>query len=77
MLRSRQFQDAVLSHVMEGLLHYFSLNAYNIAFPELAMPIVIRLRKHHKLSKAGEACGISIRDRHAEPPGARAGETAD
>ena len=54
MLRSRQFQDAVLSHVMEGMLQYFALHAYSVAFPELAMPMVIRLRKYHKHSKVWE-----------------------
>jgi nucleolar complex protein 2 len=44
-LRTRTYQDGVAEQVQELLSEFFVLWAKNIAFPELALPVVIILRR--------------------------------
>ena len=37
------FQDAVVDHIFELLLEFFSVHAHSIAFPEVALPAVVRV----------------------------------
>ena len=37
------FQDAVADHIFEQLLEFFSVHAHSIAFPEVALPAVVRV----------------------------------
>ena len=37
------FQDAVADQIFELLLEYFSIHAHSIAFPEVALPAVVRV----------------------------------
>jgi len=36
-------QDAVVDHIFELLLEFFSVHAHSIAFPEIALPAVVRV----------------------------------
>ena len=36
-------QDAVMDHIFELLLEFFSIHAHSIAFPEVALPAVLRV----------------------------------
>ena len=51
MLTSRQFQESIISHVTESALRYYAAYAYHIAFPELAVATVVRLRRVVKTCK--------------------------
>jgi len=42
------FQDAVVDHIFELLLEFFCVHAHSIAFPEVSLPAVVRLRKFVK-----------------------------
>ncbi|KAI6928991.1 hypothetical protein KC355_g16502 [Hortaea werneckii] len=47
-LRTRVYQDGVGDQVVELLSEFFLLWTKNIAFPELALPVIIQLRKWSK-----------------------------
>ncbi|XP_020615679.1 nucleolar complex protein 2 homolog isoform X3 [Orbicella faveolata] len=47
-LGTKPYQDAVVDHIFELLLEFFSVHAHSIAFPEIALPAVVRLRKFIK-----------------------------
>lgn len=47
-LGAKPYQDAVVDHIFELLLEFFSVHAHSIAFPEIALPAVVRLRKFIK-----------------------------
>lgn len=47
-LRTRTYQDGVGEQVLELLSEFFVLWARNIAFPELALPVVIQLKRWAK-----------------------------
>ncbi|KAJ7394445.1 Nucleolar complex protein 2 [Desmophyllum pertusum] len=47
-LGTKPYQDAVVDHIFELLLEFFSVHAHSIAFPEVALPAVVRLRKFIK-----------------------------
>lgn len=47
-LGTKPYQDAVMDHIFELLLEFFSIHAHSIAFPEVALPAVLRLRKFIK-----------------------------
>ncbi|KAI6882137.1 Noc2-domain-containing protein [Hortaea werneckii] len=47
-LRTRVYQDGVGEQVVELLSEFFLLWTKNIAFPELALPVIIQLRKWSK-----------------------------
>lgn len=51
-LGTKPFQDAVADQIFELLLEYFSIHAHSIAFPEVALPAVVRLRKFIKTTNA-------------------------
>ena len=36
-------QDAVADQIFERLLEYFSIHGHSIAFPEVALPAVVRV----------------------------------
>lgn len=44
-LQSRGFQSAILNKSFELLLQFFASHTHHIGFPELAFPILVRLRK--------------------------------
>ncbi|XP_068699854.1 nucleolar complex protein 2 homolog [Montipora foliosa] len=47
-LGTKPYQDAVVDHIFELLLEFFCVHAHSIAFPEVALPAVVRLRKFIK-----------------------------
>ncbi|XP_031553876.1 nucleolar complex protein 2 homolog [Actinia tenebrosa] len=47
-LHTKPFEDAVMDNIFELLLEFFSVHAHSIAFPEIALPTVITLRKFIK-----------------------------
>ncbi|XP_032228848.1 nucleolar complex protein 2 homolog [Nematostella vectensis] len=50
-LSTKPFEDAVIDNVFELFLEFFSIHAYSIAFPELSLSTVVRLRKFIKTTK--------------------------
>ncbi|XP_074625885.1 nucleolar complex protein 2 homolog [Acropora palmata] len=47
-LGTKPYLDVVADHIFELLLEYFSVHAHSIAFPEVAFPAIVRLRKFIK-----------------------------
>ncbi|KAG7129840.1 Nucleolar complex protein 2 like [Verticillium longisporum] len=53
-LRTRVYQDGVGEQVVELFAEFFALWAKNIAFPEMALPVVIQLKRWLKQARRGD-----------------------
>ncbi|KAM0335461.1 hypothetical protein ACHAQA_000509 [Verticillium albo-atrum] len=53
-LRTRVYQDGVGEQIVELLADFFALWAKNIAFPEMALPVVIQLKRWLKQARRGD-----------------------
>ncbi|KAL9070487.1 MAG: hypothetical protein Q9157_005785, partial [Trypethelium eluteriae] len=67
-LRTRVYQDGVAEQLAELLTEFFVLYAKNIAFPELALPVTVMLKRW--LKEMGSSGGGG-RDARPQPPNPR------
>jgi len=44
-------QEGVIELLVDGLVDFFAVHATDIAFPDLAFPVVVQLRRFVKSSK--------------------------